>query len=231
MKNDDAVALLVALKLSIKLHESSPDNPNAVIPVNRVIDKLYVKLLHQLRIETQVPKEVDAYAMVSGLSSLNSANILTLANCTALMGCIPHVDNVAQCLNVLSARDLLNQGNFDAVIGAGEYSDANLDNITSKIIRQKEDQISMRILSGFITALGLAAVAIAFLVLNAATFGILGIVVAGIGIGLALGGIGLFATTTRVTKSMGKPVDQLDSCYGEQKLFAPGVYHGSFTPA
>ncbi|CEG56465.1 hypothetical protein [Legionella fallonii] len=54
---------------------------------------------------------------------------------------------------------------------------------------------NMHLLSGFITALGIAAVAVAFTVLNATTFGISGLVVAGIGIAAILGGVGLFAST------------------------------------
>ncbi len=231
MKNDDVVALLEALKRFQELHELSLKNRASLIAAESTAYKLYAKFLPPQAPASLPLIKPDVNALLSGLSSLNSANILTHANGTALVGCRSNVDNVAQSLIVLSERDLLNQGNFDALIGPGDYSEANLDNITSKIIRQKEEQISMRILSGFITALGLAAVAIAFLVLNAATFGIPGIVVAGIGIGLALGGIGLFATTTRVTKTMGKPVDQPDSYYGEQQSFAPGVYHGSFKPA
>lgn len=54
--------------------------------------------------------------------------------------------------------------------------------------------ISMMVLGGFIAAAGIAAVAIAFTVLNVATFGIVGLVVAGIGVAAALSGVGLFAT-------------------------------------
>ena len=55
--------------------------------------------------------------------------------------------------------------------------------------------ISLMVLSGFIAAVGITAVAIAFTVLNAATFGIAGIVVATIGVTLALSGMGLFAAS------------------------------------
>ncbi len=54
--------------------------------------------------------------------------------------------------------------------------------------------ISMMVLGGFIAAMGVAAVAIAFTLLNAATFGIPGLVVAGIGVAAVLSGIGLFAS-------------------------------------
>ncbi|CEG57247.1 hypothetical protein [Legionella fallonii] len=53
--------------------------------------------------------------------------------------------------------------------------------------------ISMQILGGFIAAIGCAAVAVAFTVLNAATLGIAGLVTAGLGIASILGGVGLFA--------------------------------------
>ena len=52
------------------------------------------------------------------------------------------------------------------------------------------------VLYGFIAAVGITAVAIAFTVLNAATFGIAGIVVATNGVILALSGMGLFVAST-----------------------------------
>lgn len=50
----------------------------------------------------------------------------------------------------------------------------------------------MQVLGGFIAVAGIAAVATAFVLLNASTFGL---VVAGIGAAAVLWGIGLFATT------------------------------------
>lgn len=55
---------------------------------------------------------------------------------------------------------------------------------------------SMQILGGFIAAIGSAAVATAFVALNAATFGIAGLVAAGLGVAAILGGVGLFAAGT-----------------------------------
>ena len=53
--------------------------------------------------------------------------------------------------------------------------------------------VNMQVLSGFIAAMGVAAVAIAFVVLNAATLGTAGICVAAIGLtATLLGGFGLF---------------------------------------
>ncbi|MGC1183311.1 hypothetical protein [Legionella sp.] len=56
--------------------------------------------------------------------------------------------------------------------------------------------ISMLVLSGFMAVVGCAAVATAFVLLNAATFGVPGVIVAGLGIASALTGVGLFAIDT-----------------------------------
>lgn len=53
--------------------------------------------------------------------------------------------------------------------------------------------ISMSILSGFIIGVGAAAVALAFTVLNAATFGLAGIIAASLGTAALLGGLGIFS--------------------------------------
>lgn len=53
--------------------------------------------------------------------------------------------------------------------------------------------ISMMVLGGFIATAGIAVIALAFTVLNAATFGISGILLAGAGIAATLTGAGLFA--------------------------------------
>jgi hypothetical protein len=61
--------------------------------------------------------------------------------------------------------------------------------------------ISMYVLSGFITIVGCAAVATAFIVLNAATFSTAGLVVAGLGATSILAGIGIFGTEIYKNKS------------------------------
>jgi hypothetical protein len=62
----------------------------------------------------------------------------------------------------------------------------------------------MQILGGFMALAGSAAVAIAFVLLNAATAGIAGIVVATIGAAVALAGVGLFAVGTSKIVEMHK---------------------------
>ncbi len=54
----------------------------------------------------------------------------------------------------------------------------------------------MQIFGGFIAALGAAAVAVAFVALNAATFGLAGLITAGLGVAALLTGVGLFAAGT-----------------------------------
>ncbi|MBA3536333.1 MAG: hypothetical protein H0T84_06975, partial [Tatlockia sp.] len=65
---------------------------------------------------------------------------------------------------------------------------------SSQIYSRSAMNINMMVLGGFIAAAGIVAVAVAFTVLNATTFGVPGLVVAGIGVAVALSGIGLFAT-------------------------------------
>ena len=61
--------------------------------------------------------------------------------------------------------------------------------------------ITMSLLSCFIAAMGIAAVALAFIVLNAATFGAAGIVVATVGVVAMLsGGLGLFKYAPDIKK-------------------------------
>ncbi|WP_018576128.1 hypothetical protein [Legionella shakespearei] len=51
----------------------------------------------------------------------------------------------------------------------------------------------MHLLNGFIGALGVGAVAVAFTVLNAATLNIPGLILAGVGVGALVSSMGLFA--------------------------------------
>lgn len=57
----------------------------------------------------------------------------------------------------------------------------------------KCSSISMQILGGFMAVTGVATVALAFVILNAATFGLAGLIAAGVGTAGILGGVGLFA--------------------------------------
>lgn len=68
--------------------------------------------------------------------------------------------------------------------------------------------ISMMVLGGFIAAAGIAAVAIAFTLLNAATLGIPGLVLAVAGVAASLAGAGLFATGYKDRQTT--PEDSLD---------------------
>ncbi|WP_133129237.1 ankyrin repeat domain-containing protein [Legionella yabuuchiae] len=61
--------------------------------------------------------------------------------------------------------------------------------------------ISMMILGGFIAAVGISAIAIAFTVLNVATFGAAGIALATMGVAATLTGVGLFAAGAHKQKA------------------------------
>jgi DNA-directed RNA polymerase subunit L len=67
------------------------------------------------------------------------------------------------------------------------------ESTTKKTNSLSKTNISMQVLSGFIAVAGCAAVAIAFTLLNAATFGVAGLLMAGVGIAATLLGVGLFA--------------------------------------
>jgi hypothetical protein len=78
------------------------------------------------------------------------------------------------------------------------YKDRELQETTNLRLQTPQYQeegsnISMMVLSGFIAAAGIVAVAIAFTLLSGAAFGPAGFVVAGIGAAGALAGVGLFA--------------------------------------
>ena len=58
---------------------------------------------------------------------------------------------------------------------------------------EKSNAISMMLLGEFIAALGITAIAVAFAVLNAATFGAPGVALAWAGVAVTLSGVGLFS--------------------------------------
>lgn len=74
-----------------------------------------------------------------------------------------------------------------------EAREANTTELKSLQTTETHSSISMMVLGGFIAAVGITAVAMAFTVLNAATFGTSGLVMAGVGVAVSLSGVGLFA--------------------------------------
>ena len=72
-----------------------------------------------------------------------------------------------------------------------------------------KNDISMQILGLFIAAVGIAMIAVAFTVLNAATLGMSGVAVAGVGIVSTLVGLGLFKTGYDNTNAAYDAVNQL----------------------
>lgn len=81
-------------------------------------------------------------------------------------------------------------------------------NTTSKTSKANFN-ISMQVLGGFIAAVGCAAVATAFILLNAASLGTVGLVVAGLGAAAILAGVGLFATHSPKPEPANEPLAEL----------------------
>lgn len=82
------------------------------------------------------------------------------------------------------------------------------------------DGINMSILSGFMTGIGATAVAMAFTVLNAATFGLAGIIAASIGTAALLGGLGLFSFST-MNRCRSK------NEHDDWTVYSPGLSHNA----
>ena len=107
--------------------------------------------------------------------------------------CISHKDNL-ECAEI-------DTDDLDPIDHELEYVSPEKESTTGLRTERATNasstmNISMQVLGGFMAVLGCAAVAVAFVVLNAATFGTAGLVVAGIGLSSALLGVGLFATGT-----------------------------------
>ncbi len=102
----------------------------------------------------------------------------------------PQLKENADKINLLVKFSIKYAENLDQT--EVEAEDLDLVNAPSTIL----SNTSMQVLGGFIAAIGVAAVAVAFVALNAATFGLAGLIVAGLGAAAILGGVGLFAAGT-----------------------------------
>jgi hypothetical protein len=100
--------------------------------------------------------------------------------------------STAQCLNQFETIDPADLNTTQTT----DFEKQTINFPEDETSSSSTTSISMMVLGGFIIAAGITAVAIAFTLLNATTFGVAGLVVAGAGVGAALSGIGLFATGT-----------------------------------
>ncbi len=157
-------------------------------------------MLDQLNRDAIVASGAQAVTMAYNLWTLKVAKILTVANRESLVNLL-HVgereDLTADRLTFLSSRNILTQRNFNAIMASHRE---RAETAYEEIISKHDEHVSMLILSGFITVLGIAAVAIALTVLSASTLGvplaILGAVVVCIGIRKILKEAGFFAPKT-----------------------------------
>ena len=74
-----------------------------------------------------------------------------------------------------------------------KLSPLNTRHSTANHLKQLLNGITMQIWGGFLSVVGVAAVAVAFVVLNAFTLGVSGLFVASLGAASLLTGLGLFA--------------------------------------
>ncbi len=159
---------------------------------------------------------LDACAILGALSeheeSINKCllamkykNIITEDNLKLLVRAKLHTKALASAFVSLNCLNILDQDTFNILIAAEDKAEV----VAERIISQHKTKELTQFASFFIAAMGIAAVAVAFIVLNAATFGIAGVVVAGIGIAAILAGAGLFATTTRANRNDAAAVEAL----------------------
>ncbi len=135
----------------------------------------------------------------------------TLAHSAALNG---HANVIAE----LAKHGVdLNQATPSGITPADMAAEEGHDNVIAELAKYGVDlnqahpnhYLSMMVLGGFIAAVGVASVAIAFTLLNGTTFGVAGLIVAGLGIGALVSGLGLFATG--VCKNRQTIIDALES--------------------
>lgn len=111
-----------------------------------------------------------------------------------------HVSNDGKTINIGSGKTIVGStiGSNNQNVNVVNNNDGFIKKMN--LTRTKDGStsstmnISMMVLGGFIAAAGIAAIAIAFTVLNAATFGVAGLIVSVVGAAAALSGVGLFAT-------------------------------------
>ncbi len=80
---------------------------------------------------------------------------------------------------------------------------------TENSLSRTENSVSMMVLGGFISALGIAEVSISFILIHTLTGGAMGLVVAGVGAAAALSGISLFAAGAYRKKPAIMPYEKL----------------------
>lgn len=93
-------------------------------------------------------------------------------------------------------RELINQPLLTEAPNPSTHTTATNASTAEETHTSPTTSINMVVLGGFITALGIAAVATAFIALNVITLGAAGLVVTSIGVAAILAGVGLFAIGT-----------------------------------
>lgn len=166
---EELVALLGALKKTEVTH------------LNLSLNGFKNKLAEELQaIFTAIPENVTSVSLYyAELETMNESQLLAIRN---------RFDQPDSII-LYNAQDIKLEPSLQTNDATAHH---RLGFKTSISTSSNEKNISMMVLGGFITAAGIATVAIAFAVLNAAAF----CVAAGVGLAAVMSGIGLFATGT-----------------------------------
>lgn len=146
------------------LMKTTIDEESVLAPPNSPIDDFEVELLEKKELILAI--NIDEKSSVTPQNSPVGTSELSVSNC---------LDTIAE---TSSQSDLLEQ---------------KLINSSKKENAPFLSGLSMHVLSGFLTVVGISAIAIAFVVLNASS-AVPGLIVAGLGLTAILAGVGLFAS-------------------------------------
>ncbi len=209
-----AYAVVAGLLALSKAGILDQDNYNSLVAAREHTDSLTfgLRVLNSLHILDQdnynslVAAKEHANNMAFSIWALNNSNILYQYNRDSLATVGEHAYAVAGGMVALNNAKILDQYSFNALMANKERAYA----VDESIILKKVIDIPMCIISGFITFLGIGAVAAGFIILiNSAALGIPAIAVAAIGPATILAGatsillgVGLFANGSYRTDAL-----------------------------
>lgn len=230
MTNEEAGKLLQGYGESINTEE----NRNALVAskVYAGYVCLYISMfyrdnsLDQSSFNALIIAKHQQYYVYKGLSKLQYSGLLNNINREAFLSAADNMRAVYLAFEALSIFRL-DQSSFDAVMKLnkdGLLNEASVDELIAtrqrakaakaeKIISLNENQLSMMVLGGFITALGITAVAVG---LTVATLGIPGLIIAGVGVVAILVGVGLFACSAYERLNNNFPINA-DSLFSKDR--------------
>ncbi|WP_131783906.1 hypothetical protein [Legionella gresilensis] len=186
-KIEDLISQFNTLKQEIEdeLNQISSINYKIYKEEREKDDKIYSSILKIIALKRKIQQGL--YKFTVNLDEITKADEL------------PETEVVYSDYEQLSSKLVELQSSLEVEASYHKARNITKYNDCSYLIKQQQTEtqrslknINMQILGGFIGVLGLTTVAVAFVVFNASTFGIPGLIVAGIGVTTALLGLGLF---------------------------------------